>query len=122
MNVFLSYYQRDEQLKEIVRKLEERGFTVRTNFEELNGGSVAWKTDRRLRRIRTCEAFVFFSEPGDTSIVRQIELGYALGREKAIAYVGKPLNSLHNWGDVFDDVDDFLDQWNLDREGETAVA
>jgi hypothetical protein len=124
MNLFLSYYQRDETLDFIVQELEDRGFIVRTNFERLNGEDVAWKTDRRLKRIRSCDAFIFFAEPEGVprSIIRQNELGYALGREKAIAFVGEPQNSLHKWGDVFDDIDDFLDQWYPIREREAAVA
>ena len=124
MKLFLSYYQRDESLDDIVKELEDRGFTVRTNFERLNGEDVEWKTDHRLKRIRSCDAFIFFAEPEGTprSLIRQIELGYALGSERAIAYVGQPQNSLHRWGDTFDDIDDFLDQWHFDRSRETAVA
>ena len=133
--VFLSCPKRNPKWEKVAARLRERGLTVLTNFDRTDAMDAVRKTDLRLSRIRRCETFVFFAGEGsDWSPLRQIEFGYALGCEIPVAYVGKPLNSLHRYGDVFDGVDDFLDwfysaeynelmaQWLPDRAREAAVA
>ncbi|HEV2172796.1 MAG TPA: hypothetical protein VGR71_04475 [Nitrospira sp.] len=137
MIVFLSFPNRDAKYRRVVSVLRERGLTVLTNFDGTGREGPTEKADQHLARIRKCTAFVFFSSDAPRnswSPLRQIEFGYALGREKSVAFVGKTFSSLHNYGDVFDDVDDFLrwwysdeyynamDRWYSYREGASAVA
>lgn len=113
MIVFLSFPNREQRYQNAAEILKRRGFTVLTNFDRsgLEGGTR--KTDLRLARIRRSDVFVFFSadDPDQWSPLRQIEFGYALGCELPVAFVGRPFNSLHSYGDVFRDLDEFLAEW-----------
>lgn len=138
MIVFLSFPSRNEQLEKVVTALRERGLTVLTNFDRTTLTGAQQKTDLRLARIRRSDAYVHFAPESPRtngwSPLRQMEFGYALGCEIPVAYVGEPQNSLHRYGDVFADVDDFLgcwysneylatlDEWCPEGEGSAAVA
>jgi hypothetical protein len=111
MIVFLSLPDWTERYRKVVAKLQRRGLIVLTNFDRANIGSKETRTDLRLERIRRSDVYVHIDEHGHWSSVREAEFGYALGFGLQIAFVGKPLNSLHEWGDVFDDVDDFVSWW-----------
>lgn len=115
MIVFLSFPSRNEQYEKVVATLRERGLTVLTNFDRSALAGAQQKTDLRLARIRRSDAYVHFAPESPRtngwSPLRQVEFGYALGCEIPVAYVGTPQNSLHRYGEVFDDVDDFLDWW-----------
>jgi hypothetical protein len=117
MIVFLSFPGRDESYQRVVRTLQERGLVVLTNFDRVKLEGASQKTDLRLARIRRSDAYVFFApETKDQwSPLRQVEFGYALGAEIPVAFVGTPFNSLHRYGDVFDDIDEFLDWWYSDE-------
>lgn len=137
MIVFLSFPNRGIEYQKLVTVLRGRGLTVLTNFDRTTLEGAEERTDLRLARIRRSNSFVFFApdQPKDQwSPLRQIEFGYALGCELPIAFVGTPFNSLHRYGDVFDDVDHFLadwytdeyytylEEWFPDREREASVA
>lgn len=117
--VFLSFPSRDDEYAQVVKVLRHRGFTVFTNFDRTNldGEGAETKTDLRLARIRRSDVFVFFAGSGFAveSSIRQAEFGYALGLGLHVAYVGRPINSLHRYGDTFDDVDDFIAGWYSDE-------
>lgn len=112
MTVFLSLPNYGEKYQRVVRILNDRGLSVVTNFDQSDSKlSAERRTDFRLSRIRLSSIFVFFGSkvPQQTwSLVRQQEFGYALGCRIPVVYVGSPANSLHRYGDVFDDIDDFL--------------
>lgn len=132
--MFLSFPHDTNEYREVAQILRDRGLGVVTNFDSPSYGDPQIRSDLRLKRIRRCRAYVHFAdEAGCTSPIREMEFGYALGREKAVAYVGKPVNSLHRYGDVFDDVEHFLDehtaeycervsQWYSVGKGQAAVA
>lgn len=135
MIVFLSFPSRDHCYQNVVRTLRGRGLTVLTNLDSSSVENPERKSEMRLRSIRQSDAFVYFAPYANhRSSVRQIEFGYALGRGIPVAFVGKPFNSLHRFGDVFVDVDEFLaewyspeyleriSQWFADRESSTQVA
>lgn len=114
MIMFLSFPNREQKYQNVAEILKRRGFTVLTNFDRagLEGGSR--KTDLRLARIRRSDVFVFFASDNSKdqwSPLRQVEFGYALGCELPVAFVGRPFNSLHSYGDVFRDLDEFLAEW-----------
>lgn len=118
MIVFLSFPGRDAVYRKVVDTLRMRGLTVLTNLDRSGLEGAENKTDLRLARIRRSDAFVFFAPdiPKDQwSPLRQVEFGYALGCELPVAFVGKPFNSLHRYGDVFDSVDDFLERWYSEK-------
>jgi hypothetical protein len=135
MILFLSFPRLSPEIARITSVLTQRGFTVFTNFDRLTDEEAEERTDQRLDRIRCSDAFIFFAGSGASS-VRQIEFGYALGREIPVSFVGPALNSLHRYGDVFSDTDDFLaswfpfddhyrrtvEEWHTHRERTPAVA
>lgn len=112
--VFLSFPNSEPRYDRVAEILRRRGFTVLTNFDRTNLEDAERKTDLRLARIRRSRAFVFFAEEVDgvaESVIRQTEYGYALGCGLSMAYVGHPYNSLHRYGDVFEDVEEFVARW-----------
>lgn len=119
MIVFLSFPNNSEKYRRVARVLRKRGLQVTTNFDESDLLiSAQQKTDERLERIRKCDSFVFFAPgivPEQWSPLRQAEFGYALGRERNIVFVGRTLNSLHRYGDVFDDINEFLSWYYSDQ-------
>lgn len=105
--IFLSHWNQKE-LNAVANTLEGFGFEVFTNMERIEG-SVDACTNWRMSRIDESDMFVYFaSPPGERQLIRSIELGFAIGAEVPLAFVGKPRNSYQRYGDVFDDVDDFL--------------
>lgn len=117
MIVFLSFPNREERYRKVAKILSERGLTVRTNFDKTNQDSPEQRTDLRLARIRNSDAYVYFapaSDPQDWSPTRQVEFGYALGQEVPVSFVGRSVSSLHRFGDVFRDVNDFLEWFYSD--------
>ena len=108
MIVFLSFPSHDPVYRGIESVLRSRGLTVHTNFDRTDVSGVSKRTDLRLARIYASDAYVYFEDPDKRSRSRDIEFGYALGSEVPVAFVGRPTNSLHRYGDVFADVDEFL--------------
>lgn len=105
--VFLSHWNRRE-LQTVTNALEDLGYEVFTNLERITG-SVDECAGWRMKRIEESDMFVFFSSPpGEKQLIRSIELGFAIGAEIPIAFVGKPRNTYQRYGDIFDDVDDLL--------------
>lgn len=105
--VFLSHWNRRE-LQTVTSALEDLGYEVFTNLERITG-SVDECASWRMQRIEESDMFVFFSSPpGEKQLIRSIELGFAIGAEIPIAFVGKPRNTYQRYGDIFDDVDDLL--------------
>ncbi len=123
MIVFLSFPNNGNNYRNVERILRSRGLRVLTNFDSADSSlSAEQRTDARLQRIRSSRVFVFFapSVPRDRSLIRQIELGYALGSEIPLVFVGNPLNSLHSYDDVFETVEDFLAEFYSERYNERA--
>ena len=113
MIVFLSFPRWTAEYRRVVTELTRRGLVVLTNFDRYGHDGAERKTDLRLARIRRSDVYINFEDVDRTSgsTIRQVEFGYALGLGLQVAYVGNPLNSLHRYGDVFDDVNDFLRGW-----------
>lgn len=134
MIVFLSFPHHGTEYQEVVAELRSRGLTVYTNFDRTDVTGAARRTDLRLDRIYHSDVYVHFDDPDQSSIIRQIEFGYALGSEVPVAFVGDPTNSLYRYGEIFDDVDDFLAEfysreylerislWYPVGKGQAAVA
>ena len=132
--MFLSFPYDSERFREIAEELRERGYLVLVSFDKPDQKETQSHSDLRLKRVRQCRVYVYFAdEDGSRSSVREAEFGYALGREKAVAFVGRPTNTLHRYGDVFDDAEQFLaeysaeycervSEWYSVGKGQAAVA
>lgn len=120
--LFLSHWDPDE-LALIVDELEDIGYVVHTNLDELPGSTSTERADWRLARIEESDTFVLFGQPDTQSLIRNIELGFAIGACVPVAYVGKPRNSYQRYGDVYRDADEFLATWrDSDDFADTAKA
>lgn len=105
--IFLSHWNRRE-LQTVVDALKGIDIEVHTNFSEVDG-SVDDRANWRMDCIDESDMFVFFaSPPGERQLIRSIELGFAIGAQVPVAFVGKPRNSYHRYGDIFDDADSLL--------------
>jgi hypothetical protein len=122
MKVYLSHFDRDE-LRDIAKLLREDGHLVHTSHEFVGEPDMDKRADIRMRFISEAEYFVFFASPeGTKQLVRSYEIGFAIGCETPVAFVGAPRNSYQRFGDVFDDTDAFLDAFLEDDEREEAYA
>lgn len=112
MIIYLSHQDRQEAATLRERLLDLPGVTrVWTNHDLLNETDPDTRADIRRQRIRESAEFVFVDAPGSPQLIRNIELGFAIGIEVPVVFIGHPHNAYHRFGDVFSDADTFFDVW-----------
>jgi hypothetical protein len=108
MQFYLSHWDREE-VAVVAEVLREHGHDVTTNMYRVGIEDPDKRADDRMRRISEADYFVFFASPKDKpQLIRSIELGYAIGCQVNVAFVGEPKNSFHRFGDIFDHAHGFL--------------
>lgn len=73
------------------------------------------RADARLDVIIDCDMFVFLapidSAPLRIQLLRNTELGIAIGAEVPVTFIGKPHNAYQRFGDIFDSPEEFVAAW-----------
>lgn len=107
----------DGQTQELATKLESFPNDVRiTTSNELRYAVADFddRADTTLEAICESDMFILlaFGKPTTSSkMMRNTELGIALGAEIPVTFIGTPKNAYHRFGDVFETVEDFVAAW-----------
>ncbi len=106
-----------ESAKKLVDKLQNSTecdirVTTSNEFDSIEGYDE--RAGARVDSIFESDLFVYLARQGivpKTTILRDIELGIAIGAEVPVAFIGSPRNAYQRFGDIFETPEEFVAAW-----------